>query len=312
MASPKQCPDVTNTETARIERCLDKVGMSNIEIPIRLEIPEFGQQMCPGLADAYVSLDKPEAKGIHMSRLFLSLQKKIEKDVISFDLLKDCLDEFVATHEGLSKSSHISVRFDMPVKRASLLSKQMGWRSYPIKYSASRVEDKYTYELSVMMQYSSTCPCSAALSRQLIQKNFSEQFAGQQSVSVHDMTEWLGKESSIMATPHGQRSHAHVSIVPETTGSGPAILQIIDACESALSTPVQAAVKREDEQEFARLNGTNLMFAEDACRKLALAVEGLSGVLDYRVEARHLESLHAHDAVAITTKGECLQPKQSW
>ena len=42
------------------------------------------------------------------------------------------------------------------------------------------------------------------------------------------------------------------------------IVALIDAVEGALKTPVQAAVKREDEQEFARLNGQNLMFCEDA------------------------------------------------
>ena len=42
----------------------------------------------------------------------------------------------------------------------------------------------------------------------------------------------------------------------------------IDRIESSLKTPVQAAVKREDEQEFARLNGQNLMFCEDAARRL--------------------------------------------
>ena len=36
--------------------------------------------------------------------------------------------------------------------------------------------------------------------------------------------------------------------------------------EAALGTPVQTAVKREDEQAFARLNGRNLMFCEDAPR----------------------------------------------
>ena len=43
----------------------------------------------------------------------------------------------------------------------------------------------------------------------------------------------------------------------------------IDLAEGALKTPVQSAVKREDEQAFARLNGRNLMFCEDAARRIA-------------------------------------------
>ena len=40
-------------------------------------------------------------------------------------------------------------------------------------------------------------------------------------------------------------------------------LEQLAAQYDELKTPVQAAVKREDEQEFARLNGQNLMFCED-------------------------------------------------
>ena len=71
-----------------------------------------------------------------------------------------------------------------------------------------------------------------------------------------------------------------------------------------LKTPVQAAVKREDEQEFARLNGQNLMFCEDAARRLQHTMNMTSEQFDdFWLRINHLESLHAHDAVSITTKG---------
>ena len=66
---------------------------------------------------------------------------------------------------------------------------------------------------------------------------------------------------------------------------------------------LQAAVKRADESEFARLNATNLMFCEDAARRIKARVESLTGILDYRIRASHLESLHPHDAVAVVTRG---------
>jgi len=73
--------------------------------------------------------------------------------------------------------------------------------------------------------------------------------------------------------------------------------------EGALKTPVQTAVKREDEQEFARLNGSNQMFCEDAARRLKNALNAQSEYLDFWVRVEHIESLHAHDAVAMVTKG---------
>ena len=81
------------------------------------------------------------------------------------------------------------------------------------------------------------------------------------------------------------------------------IEELIDQVEETLGTAVQAAVKREDEQEFAALNGANLMFCEDAARRICSLLDEDKGFRDYRIEVRHMESLYPHDAVAITTKG---------
>jgi GTP cyclohydrolase I len=61
---------------------------------------------------------------------------------------------------------------------------------------------------------------------------------------------------------------------------------------------VQTAVKREDEQAFAELNAANLMFCEDAARRVAAALANDARVDRYEVRVAHFESLHPHDAVA--------------
>ena len=62
-------------------------------------------------------------------------------------------------------------------------------------------------------------------------------------------------------------------------------------------------MKREDEQEFARLNGQNPMFIEDAGRRLKQTMSEDDRLVDYWVRLEHLESLHAHDAVGVFVKG---------
>jgi GTP cyclohydrolase I len=62
-------------------------------------------------------------------------------------------------------------------------------------------------------------------------------------------------------------------------------------------------VKREDEQAFARLNGQNLMFCEDAARRMQSALQADERIADFWLRASHFESLHAHDAVAVAVKG---------
>jgi GTP cyclohydrolase I len=66
---------------------------------------------------------------------------------------------------------------------------------------------------------------------------------------------------------------------------------------------VQTAVKREDEQAFALLNGENLMFCEDAARRIQAALAQDEHIADFWIRATHQESLHPHDAVAVATKG---------
>ena len=68
--------------------------------------------------------------------------------------------------------------------------------------------------------------------------------------------------------------------------------------EAALGTAVQTAVKRADEQAFALANGQNLMFCEDAARRLNVALKSTAGVKGFSLKVVHAESLHSHDAVA--------------
>jgi GTP cyclohydrolase I len=81
------------------------------------------------------------------------------------------------------------------------------------------------------------------------------------------------------------------------------IVDLVDRIEGSLKTPVQTAVKREDEQAFARLNGQNLMFCEDAARRMQSALQSDERIADFWLRASHFESLHAHDAVAVAVKG---------
>ena len=68
--------------------------------------------------------------------------------------------------------------------------------------------------------------------------------------------------------PHSQRSYVDTTIRLNDDQKSIPVELLISEIETTLNTPVQAAVKRPDEQEFARLNGANLMFCEDAARRI--------------------------------------------
>ena len=81
----------------------------------------------------------------------------------------------------------------------------------------------------------------------------------------------------------------------------PDIGGFITECEQAIGTPVQTAVKREDEQAFVALNAKNLLFCEDAARRLK-QLKTMPSIADYQFKVEHQESLHGYNAVVHESK----------
>ena len=295
-------PDVARHARTPFSGRLDQVGMTAIEVPVLVTGADGIPLRAAAKADAFVSLDDPSAKGIHMSRLYLALNRHLESQPLTPALVGAILAEFVSSHAGLSRAARLSIGFDLPLRRPALVSDNSAWRSYPVTLSGDLVDGRLRLRQGVTVAYSSTCPCSAALARQLVQEHFQAVHAGRGSLRVDEVAAWLAQESSIIATPHAQRSYAVLEVEADPARA-PGHVELIDLIEGALKTPVQAAVKRADEQEFARLNGTNLMFCEDAARRMQAALDRDARIVDWRIEAVHVESLHPHNAVAVAAKG---------
>ncbi len=231
-----------------------------------------------------------------MSRLYLALAL-LEREPLSPALLRQVLQGFLDSHEGLSARASLHLHTEVLLKRPALVSPLSGWKSYPAAIAARQDSRGFHVELGLSVGYSSTCPCSAVLARQLIQQRFSEDFNGRPLGHAAVLT-WLGSPQGIVATPHSQRSSAQLQIRlnPAATDLPPEAL--IDRTEAALGTALQTAVKRADEQAFALANGQNPMFCEDAARRLHQALREHPEVDGLHLRVVHAESLHAHDAVA--------------
>jgi GTP cyclohydrolase I len=300
---PTAMPDIANHSCATTEGTLDWVGMSNIEVPLMLALASDAPRQVSASVEAFVNLKDPKAKGIHMSRLYLLLDELSTESTLSHATLCNLLDGFISSHEELSDQAFVKFDFELHLRRKALITEKQGWKAYPVTITGQVFAGELQVELTLKVPYSSTCPCSAALARQLIQEAFVAKFAEQQQISREVVIDWLGTTQGIVATPHSQRSVAEVKVKLNSHLVEFPIIALIDAIEDALKTPVQAAVKRADEQEFARLNGQNLMFCEDAARRLKHALNQLSEFDDFWLRVNHYESLHAHDAVAVTAKG---------
>ncbi|EXF91752.1 GTP cyclohydrolase [Pseudomonas fluorescens HK44] len=283
-------PDIA-AQASRQALPLEWVGMCGIALPV-----VFDGQRLSAKADAGVSLDDGEARGIHMSRLYLALEK-LEQESLTPALLRQVLQRFLDSHQGLSNAAYLRIHADLLLKRPALISPLAGWKSYPISIEARLENTVFHVELKIDVPYSSTCPCSAALSRQLIQQQFIDDFANK-PLQHADVLTWLGSSKGIVATPHSQRSSAQLRLRLDDYLDDLPLIAAINDTEAALGTAVQTAVKRADEQAFALANGQNLMFCEDAARRLNLALKRSPGIKAFQLRVVHAESLHAHDAVA--------------
>jgi len=298
----RSMPDIAGGELSQAATTLDWVGMADIHQPLLLRDGADVRQV-QSHVQVYVDLGDPKAKGIHMSRLYLILDEHADTRALSTAGLKLLLSSLLESHRGLSSRAFVRFAFDYYLRRQALVSENSGWNSYPVEITGALIDGKITLEAKLAVQYSSTCPASAALARQLIQDQFLADFGDQASVDVTEVHEWLGTDQGIVATPHSQRSTAHLLVrLADGIETFP-ITELINAVEDTLKTPVQTAVKREDEQEFARLNGQNLMFIEDSGRKLKHLLGEDARFPDFWVRVEHHESLHAHDAVGVFTKG---------
>lgn len=287
-------PDITSAKTQSTFPALSWVGMEKVAVPLRLAVDSEQTVPVSALANIYVSLDDTSAKGIHMSRIY-ALANELATDLLSKEVCDELLEKMVQSQGAISQSARVELAFDLVLAKGSLLSGKSGYQSYEIEIHGESVEGRRNYGLKVTIPYSSTCPCSAALTRQLFAEALDNEFPDAQ-VSKQELLSWVQEKT--VATPHSQRSYAYLEL-DLGDRSWPDLASFVTAAETAIGTPVQTLVKREDEQEFARLNGENLMFCEDAARRLKSYLATCDWLEGYKFKVEHQESLHAHNAVAV-------------
>ena len=279
-------PDVCSEQTVNQSSALSWVGMEKIALPLYID-----DTLVTAKINVYVNLPCTQTKGIHMSRLY-RICNAIKH--ITTERLEHTLNELIDSHISCqTNAAKIEIYFELPVERPALTDLALtGWKTYPVKITAQIIQKIFSLNYQVDVEYSSTCPCSAALARQLISQKFLQQHK-QTQVACVDVANWLTEHAS-SATPHSQRSIATVAVQTQHFD----IISLIDHIEHALKTPTQTAVKRTDEQAFAQLNGENLMFVEDATRRLNEVLS--KHYAHWQVKVNHLESLHSHNAVAYS------------
>ncbi|MGO4741992.1 GTP cyclohydrolase FolE2 [Serratia quinivorans] len=291
---PRQpLPDAQAWQGVMSDVGLDWVGMEGIALPLELAGKPLMARVNAGIN---LRASSQGARGIHMSRLYLALDELTQGELTP-QRIAESLRAFLASQPENSDRASLNIGGELLLSRPALLSPHRGWKAYPLKVEASWTTE-LTLSLTVGVPYSSTCPSSAALSRQLAQQQFQFDFEqAADKVDQQQVIDWLG-EQGMPATPHSQRSWAWVTVTLNERATALPVVNLIDRIEHALGTPLQTLVKRRDEQAFALANGQNLMFCEDAARRLYRMLRSQCSYRAFSLRVEHQESLHAHNAVA--------------
>ena len=281
-----ELPDIQNSGP-NIPIPIKQVGVENVEVPFKLEFRSGGFYQLNANVSIRTDLDY-QTKGISMSRLLLTLKPYLDlplKQKLIRQILEDIRDNIGANE------SYIQFEFRMPIQRQSIKSDN----SFPIYYKCrfegqlykiselveqgvERKVDRFRFFQAVRIQYASYCPCSAELCNH------------------------LGQNDS-MGYPHNQRSFADIIVEGKGDPYYIWLEDIIDAIESKIVTLPYPVIKREDEQEIARIAAENPMFVEDAIRFISDSLNSMEGVYDWIVKCSHEESIHTSEAIAINWKG---------
>ena len=270
-------PDLQNANFVGIP--IDFVGIQGMHLPLKIREQNGDIQEVIAEVTGTVSLDASN-RGINMSRILRSLYKS--KDDV-FDINK--IEEVLRNYQKDLKTfdAHILMNFKYRIWQSALRSvkedgtPEGGWQYYDITFDCNLdVTGEFKKIMHVRYLYSSSCPCSTALSKH------------------------AALTRGIYGIPHSQRSVAKLSLEFKEFIW---IEDVINMCNNALTTEVLVFCKREDEQAFAEKNGAQPKFVEDAIRYIADELNRNKNILDYKVVCSHLESLHAHNAVAVITKG---------
>lgn len=271
-------PDLQNS-TYKPTVPIERVGIHGFHMPLKVKEKGGSVQEVQAEFTGMVSLDADKA-GINMSRILRSAYQTIE-DKFSIDRMCSVLDAYKKDLKSLE--AHIMTKFKYRMWQQALKSiredgtKEGGWQYYDVTFDLDLDKNgKYRKVMYLDFVYSSACPCSTALS------------------------EHAALTRGKYGIPHSQRSVARVGIEFDNMIW---IEDLVEVLRHALKTETLVFCKRQDEQDFALLNGSQPKFVEDAIRIIAQELNKLKNVIDYKVVVSHLESLHSHNAISVITKG---------
>jgi GTP cyclohydrolase I len=259
-------PDMQRSEDPR-GIGLWKVGVKEVEIPLRVAQRDGGEQMVHAVTSMGVSCSELK-KGVNMSRFVVHLSEWSAKGPFGSDLshfLEDMRDRLEA------EDAHCDLTFRYFLQKAAPVTGLTAPMAITATFRGSLEKtpegDVYNLRVGLEVPIANCCPCSKAISEY---------------------------------GAHNQRSYIRAECTVDTAEGAPKVWieDLVDHLEEAASCPVYPLLKRPDEKYVTERQYDNPKFVEDVIRDATLELRKVKGIKGFALEVEALESIHGHNAWA--------------
>ena len=266
-----ELPDIQHSEKSKIPYYLNQVGVENVRVPFKLD--SYYGDVLNLVAKVRMTTDlQDNIKGISMSMLLRTLISYLDKP-LKHNIIKQILEEFKTAVETDSDHSSINFEFSLPIIKSAPKSGLSFPQFYKCSFEGKLDHLNFRFFQKVLVQYGTYCPCSASLC--------DHQGSG---------------------FPHAQRGYCEMLVeIKENTTIW--LEELINLVEESVSNKVYPILRRQDEQEVARIAGENPQFVEDSIRRVCNSLNKEKRIFDWIVKCRHEESIHTSDAISVCWAG---------
>ncbi|MFA9461243.1 GTP cyclohydrolase FolE2 [Thiohalorhabdus methylotrophus] len=173
---------------------IDKVGIKDIQHPVRVMDRSQGEQHTIARFNAFVGLPH-HFKGTHMSRFVEILnQHEREISVLSFrNILEEMRDRLEA------EEAHLEMTFPLFVMKSAPATGVQSLMDYEVTFHGNLSSDDYGIIIEVNVPVTSLCPCSKSISRYGAhnqRSNVNLKVRAEDFVWVEDLVELVESEAS--------------------------------------------------------------------------------------------------------------------
>jgi GTP cyclohydrolase I len=245
---------------------LDRVGIRDLHLPIRVRQRAGGEARVVGALDATVELAHHD-RGTHMSR-FVEILSGWSRKRVSQEEMHEALRDLATAFSA--RAAYLSMSFKYFLDKLTPVSRLPCQLDYDCRFDAKMLGEDFAFALEVHVPVLTVCPCSLEIAA---------------------------------VGAHSQRAVVR-ALVGTAVGVVVWLEEIIPLLEAQGSYEVFPILKREDEKHVTEQAFANPKFVEDVVRDSVLALQGLKGVIWYQVTCDSMESIHNHNAYAFASGGQ--------